>query len=401
MRIVFIDVNPFPRYVGGMENWLFNFLFLLRKDRIDLVVVSPISAAPVVYEVDKISDLKIFNIGSLTCLARNTVLRKIELLFRYFLWFIKTTLLILKLEQEKNRVNIYIGLHTIPGSFPLALARFFNRDIKAVVYARGRVGKDLLEAGKPFLSMLYVLLEKFVLSFSGLVIANGYDTAVYIEQMSEKKVYVLKNGVNCQRFSEPCLVTDDLVLYSIRKLKNDGKKIIICVGTIRPVKGVGYVIDAVASLKKRLNLEFENLCIVFVGKGDPEIYIQQATRLGIDKDVQFLGQTLNVPQVLALADIAVAVSGGGGFSQAAIEIMAAGLPIVAWDSDTYRQLIVNGETGHLVHEFDSDALAEGIVTLLNDPQYAQNIANNAAAEAATYDWSLIVPEFMSLLNEIN
>ena len=78
--------------------------------------------------------------------------------------------------------------------------------------------------------------------------------------------------------------------------------------------------------------------------------------------VKALGRRNDVPRLLRAADILVSTSAyGEGFSNAIVEAMASGLPVVATDVGDARRIV--GETGHIVPPRDPDALADAIENL--------------------------------------
>ena len=62
-----------------------------------------------------------------------------------------------------------------------------------------------------------------------------------------------------------------------------------------------------------------------------------------------------------------------GFSNAILEAMAAGKPVVASAVGGNPEAIVEGKTGHLVPAGDASALAEAILRLMADPERAREL----------------------------
>jgi glycosyltransferase involved in cell wall biosynthesis len=74
-----------------------------------------------------------------------------------------------------------------------------------------------------------------------------------------------------------------------------------------------------------------------------------------------------------LSDVCVLASTAEGFSNAILEYMAAGRPVVATDVGGAREAVVDGETGYLVPSDDHSAMADRIVALLRDPDEARTM----------------------------
>lgn len=93
-----------------------------------------------------------------------------------------------------------------------------------------------------------------------------------------------------------------------------------------------------------------------------------AEQLGIGDVCFFLGRCSHVPEVLRLSDVCVLSSKAEGFSNAILEYMAAGRPVVATDVGGAREAIEEGKTGFLVLSGDDEAMAERVIALLSDPE---------------------------------
>ena len=114
--------------------------------------------------------------------------------------------------------------------------------------------------------------------------------------------------------------------------------------------------------------------LVLAGDGDQRPALEQQTAwLGID--VRFLGAEAEVGPLLARADVVVLPSLHEGMSNAVMEAMAAGRPIVATDVGGTAELL-DGR-GILVPPGDPLALADAIERLLTDPAFASRLGGRA------------------------
>jgi glycosyltransferase involved in cell wall biosynthesis len=91
-----------------------------------------------------------------------------------------------------------------------------------------------------------------------------------------------------------------------------------------------------------------------------------ASKLGIDQKVLLLGQRLDVPEILSSSDIGLLVSHEEGFSNALLEGMAAGLPMIVTDVGGNREAVVDGESGLVVPPHDPKQLCMAILRLAGD-----------------------------------
>ena len=91
-----------------------------------------------------------------------------------------------------------------------------------------------------------------------------------------------------------------------------------------------------------------------------------AASLGIAERVRFLGQRMDVEQLLAASHLNVLATNWEGFPLCILEAMRAGLPMVATDVGGVRESVRDGETGYLVPQGDVGTLRDRLRTLLTD-----------------------------------
>ncbi len=122
--------------------------------------------------------------------------------------------------------------------------------------------------------------------------------------------------------------------------------------------------------------------------------------------VHFLGHRDDVPRLLPHFDLLWSTSAYEGQSNAILEAMAAGVPVVATDIPGTRDLVVHDETGLLVPaDFDTPrrraAFARYANILLNDPERARRLAD-AARQRALGEFTVekMVERYAALYREI-
>jgi glycosyltransferase involved in cell wall biosynthesis len=91
-----------------------------------------------------------------------------------------------------------------------------------------------------------------------------------------------------------------------------------------------------------------------------------ASRLGIGDRVHFLGQRMDVDEILAQAQISLLVTNWEGFPLSILESMRAALPVVASAVGGIDEAVREAETGYLVPRGSVEQLRERIATLLSD-----------------------------------
>ena len=118
--------------------------------------------------------------------------------------------------------------------------------------------------------------------------------------------------------------------------------------------------------------------LVVVGGGDREMELRiLAARLRLEDSVLFTGVRRDVPALLPAFDVSCLSSVHEGVPMAAIESMAAGIPMVVTDCGALRDMIVDGEHGFIVPVGDSSAMAERLLALADDSKLRERLGESA------------------------
>jgi glycosyltransferase involved in cell wall biosynthesis len=111
--------------------------------------------------------------------------------------------------------------------------------------------------------------------------------------------------------------------------------------------------------------------VVIAGDGPLRAELEaEAAALGVADHIRFLGSREDSIDLMALFDVFVLPSVVEGMSNALLEAMAVGRPVVATDVGGNSEVVADGETGFLVPASAPDRLAAAIVKLLGAPEMA-------------------------------
>ncbi len=207
--------------------------------------------------------------------------------------------------------------------------------------------------------------------------AKGHlDYVRDVEKLPAKSFRVIYNGVSPQR------ATSQLSRTEARKRLTlaENARVIVQIAALRPDKAHEVMLEAMARLVPRL----PRAVLLMLGDGPRRQELEQRVKeLGLEANCRFMGVVRNVGDVLAGAEI-MALSSKPQMetlSVAAIEAMFAKIPVVSPDVGFMREIVISGETGQLVVPEDPEALAQGMLTLLQDDALRRRLGENAAALA--------------------
>src|SRR5207244_3164657 len=99
--------------------------------------------------------------------------------------------------------------------------------------------------------------------------------------------------------------------------------------------------------------------------------------LKMDQTIKLTGWVDEVANLLSTLDLFVSPARSEPFGLSIVEAMAAGVPVVATASEGAREIIEDEQNGRLVPIGDTEAMANSIMDLLNDPTQHKRLAENA------------------------
>lgn len=226
-----------------------------------------------------------------------------------------------------------------------------------------------------------IALQRHAYRCAQAIVANSSAAKTQLERegVPAARIHVIPNGVTIQRLAAP----------AARPVRT-----ILTVANLRPEKAHDVLLRAAAMLAPTR----PELRVVFAGDGprDAELRALAAT-LGLADRVEFLGHVDDVPSLLARAGAFVLPSRSEAFPNAAMEAMAAGLPVVASAVGGLLDLVDHGRTGLLVPVDDAGAFAAAIDQLMADPARAARIGAAAREDVMNrYSFDRMVRAFEDL-----
>ncbi len=164
---------------------------------------------------------------------------------------------------------------------------------------------------------------------------------------------------------------------ALRPQFGDGRRILMHVSNFRPVKRVGDVVGIYARVAREIPS-----VLVMVGDGPDRVVAEsEARRLGVERDVHFLGKIDAVAPLLAEADLFLLPTQSESFGLSALEALASGAPVVGSRAGGLVEVVTEGVTGVLCAVGDVDGMAAGALGILSDRERWQHMSDAAARDA--------------------
>ncbi|MDE3161813.1 MAG: N-acetyl-alpha-D-glucosaminyl L-malate synthase BshA, partial [Acidobacteriota bacterium] len=296
---------------------------------------------------------------------------------------------------EFNDLDLLHVHYAIPHSVSALLAR-------QMLASRGRRlpfvttlhGTDITLVG---LDRSYLSITQYAIQESdGVTSISSYLKEKTLEDFGiTRGIEVIPNFVNCDVYTP---FTDEAVRSEARKrFAKDGEAILIHLSNFRPVKRVVDVVKIFSRVVREVPAQ-----LVLVGDGpDRSAAEWLAHELGIHDRIHFLGKQERVNELLAMADLMVMPSELESFGLAALEAMACKVPAIATRVGGVPELIDDGVTGLLFPVAALDAMAAGIVALLQNRDRLETMRDAARKTARTrFCATKIVPRYVQYYETI-
>lgn len=197
----------------------------------------------------------------------------------------------------------------------------------------------------------------------------------------DRNVHIIPTGIEIDRFYKEKI--DEKKLKEKRKelgIKDD-ELAILYVGRIASEKSIDFLINNQVEILK----QNKKSKLVIVGDGpDLENYKKLVKKHKIEDNVIFTGKVpwVDVPLYYNLADIFVTASHTETQGLTVIEAMAASLPVVALDDESFRNTVIDGLTGYLFK--NKKEYVSRINELLKDKKKRENMGNQGRINSDTY-----------------
>ncbi len=175
-----------------------------------------------------------------------------------------------------------------------------------------------------------------------------------------------------------------------------GQPILTHISNFRPVKRVLDVIEVFNQ-----TLKSKDLRLLLVGDGPDRTAAEQLCRkYGILEKVVFLGKVKNPIEPLMISDVFILPSEAESFGLAALEAMAAGVPVVATNAGGLPELVVNGTSGHLCEIGDILGMSNSVLNILESEKRFSEFRSSTLERAQEFRIDFILPKYLEIYNRV-
>ncbi len=218
------------------------------------------------------------------------------------------------------------------------------------------------EAKEEYPNRLMKALANLLFPFASGVILQTERSKSFFSQRVSRTSVILPNSLN--------------PLFIRERFRGEREKRIVSVGRLDANKNHEMMICAFAGLAGR----YPEYTLTIYGEGELREHLQKLiASLGLEEKVFLPGVVPDVAERIEKAALFLLVSYSEGVSNALIEALALGLPVIATDvpSGGTQELIRHGENGLIIPPGDEEALKAAMERLLSDGEYAERLGEQA------------------------
>ncbi|MBD3329540.1 glycosyltransferase [Candidatus Dojkabacteria bacterium] len=208
------------------------------------------------------------------------------------------------------------------------------------------------------------------------------------ETAPDLRIDVIPNGIDTRIFKP---VPDSL------KTKN----FTITAGatTMTSKKGLPYLVKGFA----KLHAEYRDTELVLIGGGSKKPEIEDlVSKLNLQESVRFLGRKPKawVPENLPRYHVLCLPSINEGMSNAALEAMASGLPLILTETGGTVEMLEDGVNGYIINKRDEDQIYEKLKILYKNPKKKKSMGEKSREKAMSMDWDNIAKQHIKVYQDV-
>lgn len=208
--------------------------------------------------------------------------------------------------------------------------------------------------------------------------------------MGSKQIEVIHNFVDVTRFHRK-------PVDAFKKLiAPNGEKIIVHASNFRKIKRVEDVVRTFLLINAELPSK-----LLLLGDGPERPYAESICRdCAAINNIKFLGKQEQMEDILPIADLFLLTSEYESFGLAALEAMAAEVPVISTNAGGLPEINIDGYCGYMSNVGDIEDMCKNALLILKDPETHQQFRKNALAQAMKFDIASIVPQYEALYEKV-
>lgn len=287
---------------------------------------------------------------------------------------------------KNNNLDLLHVHYAIPHASAAYMAKqILKKEGKNIPVITTLHGTDITLVGR---DKTYAPVVTFSINESDAItaVSDNLRDETYKHFKIEKEIEVIKNFVDVSRFNRK-------PIDAFKKMiAPNGERVIMHASNFRKLKRIPDVIKIFKEVNEKIPSR-----LMLVGDGPERPAAEDLCReLNLFDEVRFVGKQEQMEDILAIADLFLLPSEYESFGLAALEAMAAGVPVVTTNAGGLKEINIPGETGYMGDVGDVKAMGQQSIKILRDNTVLRQFKERAAKHAMKYDISNIIPLYENL-----
>jgi len=284
-----------------------------------------------------------------------------------------------------------VHVHTPIAAFVTRYALKDNQQTQVIYTAHGF---HFYRGGSAVKNTIFFNLEKLAGNWTDyLIVINKEDEAAAKNNNflpSDRIYYTSGIGVDTHYYASGKVTPDAITCVRESLHLSDSDTLLLSIAEFTPRKRHPDLLNALAKVAN------PNIHLALAGSGKTRPAMEElAQQLGIDKQVHFLGYRNDIPTLIQAADAVLLVSQQEGLPRSIMEAMCLNTPVIGSNIRGTQDLLQDG-CGLLVELGDTDALAEAIIQVVEDPKSLVVMAEKAKVKIKDYDLEQIIQKYTDI-----
>ncbi len=290
--------------------------------------------------------------------------------------------------------NNQIDLLHVHYAIPHAAAAYMAKQILAKAGKKIPVittlhGTDITLVGR---DKTYSPVVTFSMNESDVLTAVSHNlkAETYANFAVDRDIEVIHNFVDVKRFNKK-------PVDAFKKLiAPNGERIIVHASNFRKVKRVGDVIHTFLLVSQKVPSK-----LLLLGDGPERPYAESICRDCVSaNDIRFLGKQEQMEDILPVADLFLLTSEYESFGLAALEAMAASVPVISTNAGGLPEIMEDGVCGYMSPVGDVEDMCAKALKIFRDDETLKRFKENALKQALKFDSDSIVPLYEALYRKV-
>lgn len=291
---------------------------------------------------------------------------------------------------QNHAIDILHVHYAIPHASAAYMAKqILAKENKTIPFITTLHGTDITLVGR---DKMYSPVVTFSMMESDMLtaVSANLKEETYRNFDIDKPIQVIHNFVDVKRFHKKPVDAFK------RLIAPNGEKIIVHASNFRKVKRVDDVLETFMILNKTIPSK-----LLLIGDGPERGRIEQITRdCESCGEIKFLGKQEQMEDILPIADLFLLPSEYESFGLAALEAMAAEVPVISTNAGGLPEININGYCGYMSNVGDVEDMATNAIAILRDEETYHKFKKNALEQAKKFDIHNIVPVYENLYERL-